>query len=228
MASFNDKASITEYSKKHQKSVKLSKLTALVTFIFIFLILTPTNVLGFNSSNDESGTGGAVVVLVIIFVILGIINNVNNYNKKKEIEKEKLAEQVKERKIQSEIYFNSKEALKRSHQIVKLINEAHVTGDVIIQGNKAPVIINSTIIDSFNKVSKNDPELANALKILGGYIENSKDKAAGIIFDNLQNEVSKDERDNSTVKSYWDGLVAILPEIKELAGVATTIGALFL
>ncbi|MCE0494657.1 hypothetical protein [Vibrio salinus] len=225
----NSDAEGKKYDPDGHELVKNQNVIFIILLIIFFVILISTCTDSSDlSSSDDAGAIPVIMLMVFVFIIFGIINNITKYNHKQKIEKEKLEEQDRDREMQHKIYMNSEETIKRSHQIMKSINEASITGDIIIQGNKAPVIINSTIVDSFNKIGKNDPELANALKVLGGYIENSKDKAAGIIFDSLQGEISKDDRDSSTIKSYWDGLISILPEIKELVGVVSAITGLFL
>jgi len=117
-------------------------------------------------------------------------------------------------------------AIKNQEDILTKIQDAQRTGDIIVSGNQAPVIIDSQVISSFNTIMKDDPELASAIKLLGGYIEESKSKEAADYYKELHRNIASGERNKVTIKALWRGIVSVLPGVEKLTNVAAKISTL--
>lgn len=113
----------------------------------------------------------------------------------------------------------------------------HGDGAVIeeyIVGDKFENISNSTIVNrsrvehAFNITEeKLGDEVASAILEIAQYIDQSGNSAAGAVFDQFVKEVGEDKPDKSKLRQYWDGLVAIMPDIVKLAGAGAAIASLF-
>jgi hypothetical protein len=66
-----------------------------------------------------------------------------------------------------------------------------------------------------NKVKRTDPDVAEALKIIGGFIEKSGNKEAADIYNEFNKRIDAGEG-KIVVSSLWDKLVTILPGIVSL------------
>lgn len=103
----------------------------------------------------------------------------------------------------------------------------------VVMGDKFSDIRNSTIVNrsfvekAFNNVNKQDQEAAKALLEVSKLVAKSGDQEAGQLLDQFNEELAKPEPRKSLLKRSWDGLVQILPTIKEVAGAAAAIAKLF-
>jgi hypothetical protein len=103
----------------------------------------------------------------------------------------------------------------------------------VVMGDKFSDIHNSTIVNrsfvenAFNKVNNQDQEAAKALLEVSKLVAKSGNKEAGELLDQFNEELAKPEPRKSLLKRSWDGLVLLLPTIKEVAGAAAAIAKLF-
>jgi hypothetical protein len=68
-----------------------------------------------------------------------------------------------------------------------------------------------------------DPNVAEALKMVGGVIEKSGNREAAAKLDELNKRLA--ERDNEVVvKGLWERILALIPDIAKLGDVALKIG----
>jgi len=101
-------------------------------------------------------------------------------------------------------------------------------GDIFKDIHNATIINKALVQNSFNKVKKeHNEETSKALVEVAKFIENSKDPAAGALFNNLTEELSKPEPDKSRLKSFWSGIEKALPTITSIAGAIAKIVPLF-
>jgi hypothetical protein len=105
----------------------------------------------------------------------------------------------------------------------------------VIMGDKFENIQNATIVNrsqvenAFNTTRETlGPDVADAIVQLAEVVERSQNAAAGAIFQQFTSELEHTEPDRSKLRQLWDGLVALVPDISAMAGVAATIGKLFL
>jgi hypothetical protein len=104
---------------------------------------------------------------------------------------------------------------------------SNVVGDVFRDINNATIINRSSVEKSFNKVKwEYDEETSKALIKVAEFIENSKDPAAGALFNNSTEELSKPQPDKSMLKSFWSAIEKVLPAITTIAGTVTKIAPL--
>lgn len=142
---------------------------------------------------------------------------------------------TKGRAAQMRARFETKRILEehKSKKMVKEINqrisddEAMRIGDTIIAHEGATIVNKSIIVNSFNSLNERNPELAQALKQLAGYVEASGDKNAGEAFDNLVEAVDNSEKP-SVIRAFWNDLVNIMPDVEKVGTAAVAITKLFL
>ena len=166
--------------------------------------------------------GGAIFVFTIFAGLASSSSKAQLYSKHRSI--------VIAKKREEEV-----STMNRVKETVEVVQEMKQTieqsakekGDIIIQHNKSPVIIDSTIVNSFNKIKPVNPELAEAIKNLGGFIENSGNQKAANAFDKLHAEVSKDAPDKTIVEALWDSICTALPHVQTLLNVTKTIKDIF-
>lgn len=116
---------------------------------------------------------------------------------------------------------------KGQDSLMNELQRARMKGDVIVSGSGHTVLVNSQVVNSFNTVKERDPELARAITILAGMVENSKNPEAAEIFNTFHNEISKPKPDKNILKSLWTGLTLALPMIKNMTDIASTVGKYF-
>lgn len=101
------------------------------------------------------------------------------------------------------------------------------TGDTYnIHNNSGTIVIKSTLIDSLNQKSGTDPDLIKALKIISSHITDSKNDDAANLFNEFQTAVVE-EKQKSTIKVLWNGLIEELPSINKMTDTVSKIMALF-
>jgi predicted transcriptional regulator len=109
------------------------------------------------------------------------------------------------------------------------IERDRVMGDVFRDIQNATIINKSLVENSFNKVKReHDEETSKALVKVAEFIENSKDPAAGALFNNFNEELNKPQPDKSRLKSFWTGIEKALPTITTIAGAVAKIAPLFI
>jgi hypothetical protein len=101
-------------------------------------------------------------------------------------------------------------------------------GDIFKDIHDSTIINKASVQNSFNKVKKEyDEETGKALVDVARFIENSNDPAAGALFNNLTEELTKPDPDKSRLKSFWSGIEKALPTITSIAGAVAKIVPLF-
>jgi hypothetical protein len=118
-------------------------------------------------------------------------------------------------------------------QNAKLLTEvqARAIGSHIIAGegatvynnsfNNSTVVDRSTLIHSMNRFQTDD-QLADALKIVAGIVQNSKNAAAIETLNEFNKKIaSKDSK--ITLRALWDQIVKLVPTVAEIGGAASKI-----
>ena len=101
-------------------------------------------------------------------------------------------------------------------------------GDHFENIQNATIINRATVESSFNALKEaKDAETAQALLKVAEKVEASKNPAAGMIFDHFSQGIAKPSPDKSSVKSYWDSLVKLVPDIASMGASVAKIVALF-
>jgi len=103
-------------------------------------------------------------------------------------------------------------------------------GDVNIFENiqKSTIITDSIVKNSFNKVNeKYGEDVANALLQIAAFIEKSKNREAGKLFDTFNEELNKPEPKKSVLKRLWEGIEKALPTITKLSDAIVKLQMLF-
>ena len=103
------------------------------------------------------------------------------------------------------------------------------SGDSFQNIESGTTIINKSLVQgSFNKVEREyGEETKKALEQVSQFIEKSNNPAAVALFNSFNQELSKPEREKSTLKGIWDGIEKVLPSIATIAGAVSKITALF-
>lgn len=103
-----------------------------------------------------------------------------------------------------------------------------IVGDVF-QNIQGSTIVNRSMIEkSFNKVQSGfDESTALALVQVAEHIARSGNKEAAEMFSAFNEELQKDEPKKPVLRSLWDGMVRVLPDLATLADAASKISQLF-
>jgi len=87
-------------------------------------------------------------------------------------------------------------------------------------------IISSEVKTSIVQLEPEQPEVAEALKTIVGYVSQQKNAEAGEALTNLSEAISNKQKP-SQIKAYWNELVRILPDAAKLTEAANTIVKIF-
>jgi hypothetical protein len=123
--------------------------------------------------------------------------------------------------------FSADEADEAKHGGGTVIEE-YIVGDKFENISNSTIINRSKVERAFNRTEeKLGDEVASAILEIARHIDLSGNPAAGAVFDQFVQEAAEEEPDKSKLRQYWDGLVAILPDIVNLAGSAAAMSRLF-
>jgi len=138
------------------------------------------------------------------------------------------------RKVQAERYGNSIlqlcSVLKYDidQPALQIVIGKLVMGDKFENIQNATIINRSLVVEAFNTVKEGlDEATANALVKIAEAVEKSGNHAAGAMFNEFSTEMAKPTRDKGKLRQYWEGLLAILPNLATLAEAAGKVAELF-
>jgi hypothetical protein len=95
--------------------------------------------------------------------------------------------------------------------------EVHM-GDVFQGISNSTIVSRSKVEGAFNRLQESGQgESAKLLVEIGKRVSDANNAAAGAVFSQLAEELSKPAHDKGILKSCWDGLVAILPSLASLS-----------
>jgi len=95
--------------------------------------------------------------------------------------------------------------------------EVHM-GDVFQDISNSTIVSRSKVEGAFNRLQDSGQgEGAKLLVEIGKHISDANNAAAGAVYGQMTEELSKPTHDKGIIKSYWDGLVAILPSLASLS-----------
>jgi hypothetical protein len=95
--------------------------------------------------------------------------------------------------------------------------EVHM-GDVFQGISNSTIVSRSMVEGAFNRLQDNgQPESAKLLVDVGKHVADANNAAAGAVYSQMTEELSKPAHDKRVLRSYWDGLVAILPPLANLS-----------
>jgi hypothetical protein len=120
---------------------------------------------------------------------------------------------------------------------VILANDKAIIGEVrkLIMGDHfekigagATIVNRSTLNNSLNRAQHEAGDAAvGALEMVAQVIENSGNQEAAENFNALSEELERAQPRKSVLRSFWNGIIAALPEIAQIAGIADHISQLF-
>lgn len=114
---------------------------------------------------------------------------------------------------------------KNIKQLVNFYNMGTINN---INGNNNQVFNNSTLTNSLNTIEKNHgKELSEALNALEEYVKKTKDEKAMSAVADLTKEIEKKSPKKNIVISIWNGLIQLLPPLKDITTIAMNINKLF-
>jgi hypothetical protein len=91
-------------------------------------------------------------------------------------------------------------------------------GDVYQGISNSTIVPRAKVEGAFNRLQDSgQSESAKLLVEIGNHVSDANNVAAGAVYSQMTEELSKPAHDKRTVKSYWDGLVAILPPLANLS-----------
>jgi hypothetical protein len=102
-----------------------------------------------------------------------------------------------------------------------------VMGDSFSTISNTTIISRSVVTNSLNRAESQNQEVKKAILEVVDFINRSGSREAGEQFETFVEEASKSSPKKSVLASLWNGTVAALPAISQLAGVAETIHKLF-
>jgi hypothetical protein len=93
----------------------------------------------------------------------------------------------------------------------------------------ATIINKSVVENSFNKIKEGYGEdVAKALLQIARFIEKSKNKEAGELFDSFNEEINKQEPKKPMLKLIWEGIEKALPTITTLSEAVAKLAPIFI
>jgi hypothetical protein len=103
-----------------------------------------------------------------------------------------------------------------------------VVGDVFKNiGAGATIINRSSLVNAMNVANNTvDPSVGEALRQLAEFIQQSGNKEAAENFNEFTKELQQPSPRKSLLRSFWNGMLAALPTIADLATVAAAVAAL--
>jgi hypothetical protein len=233
------------YDPAGYEAVKSAKTLSTIIYVIIGIVAVIVwfSNLGSSSNRSESFEEGqarsqrgfiefgAVIAVGIGFGLLygshykGLLEeHERNVAVEKERRNASLATELKQTKASLE---EAKEIMNKQTGETEKIQAANRMGDIIFEGIYAPVTITDSFKQSVHVVSETDPGLASAIKTLGGYIEESKNKEAGEYFERLHKMIASKEEDKTITKSLWHSITSALPSVLELTDVVAKIESVF-
>jgi len=141
----------------------------------------------------------------------------------------KCAEIDKQLHIQSQYDWQKREDARREKEIAMAENRAReraVQGNTVTAGDGAVVVIGAEVVNSFNAIKKDDPQLAAAINTISGEVERAGNKEAGQAWARFLKELTG-ERDKSVLSALWDKVVKLVPDVATLVESAAKITGLF-
>jgi len=87
--------------------------------------------------------------------------------------------------------------------------------------NNSAVVERSTLIHSLNRVER-DAQLADALKIVAGIVQNSKNSAAIETLNEFNRKIASQDS-KITLRALWDQIVKLVPSVIEIGAAASKI-----
>lgn len=110
----------------------------------------------------------------------------------------------------------------------EVLNEAHFAnrGINITAGHQATVIVNSKVVNSFNSMEVEEPEVAKALATVAALVEERGDENSAAALEDLIEEIDG-RRKTSRLRATWDYLVKTLPDVAKLTSAVAVISKLF-
>jgi small GTP-binding protein len=104
-----------------------------------------------------------------------------------------------------------------------------IMGDMFEHIQDATIINKSFVEKSFNKIKGGYGEdVAKALLQIAEYIEKSKNKEAGELFDSFNEEINKQKPKKPMLKLIWEGIEKALPTITRLSEAVAKLAPLFI
>jgi hypothetical protein len=95
--------------------------------------------------------------------------------------------------------------------------EVHM-GDIYQDISNSTIVSRSKVEGAFNRLQDGGQgESARLLVEIGKRVSDAGNPAAGGVYNQMADEISKPMHDTSIIKSCWDGLVAILPPLASLS-----------
>jgi hypothetical protein len=120
---------------------------------------------------------------------------------------------------------------------VILANDKAIIGEVrkLIMGDHfekigtgVTIVNRSMLINSLNRVQRDVGEpVARALQMAAQVVEESGNQEAIENFNALSEELDRAQPRKAVIKSFWNGIIAALPGIAEMVGIADHISQLF-
>jgi hypothetical protein len=96
--------------------------------------------------------------------------------------------------------------------------EVHMSGDVYQGISNSTIVVRSKVEGAFNRLQDSgQSESAKLLVEVGKRVSDANNPAAGAVYNQMADEISKPTHDKGVIKSCWDGLVAILPPLASLS-----------
>jgi hypothetical protein len=90
------------------------------------------------------------------------------------------------------------------------------------------IVVDSIVKNSFNRVKEaHSEEIARALLEIADYVNRSGNKDAGVLFNTFGEELSKSAPRKPVLRTIWNGILEVLPDVSKLAEAVTKIGTLF-
>lgn len=103
-----------------------------------------------------------------------------------------------------------------------------IMGDSFKNIKDSTIINRSKVVNALNTIGGQiDEDTKTAIIEVANVVSESRNAAAGALFDQFNDELAKPHRDSSKLRQFWHGLTTVLPDIAKLGGAVAKIVALF-
>ncbi|MCE9662955.1 hypothetical protein LY622_05830 [Halomonas sp. M5N1S17] len=212
-----DKIYDEEGYKKAESADALATVVGVIcAFIMIIIVLSLVN------NNSIGDSTRLIPIFYIIFVGIASLFAIVAMIKKEEFEENVIRKKTKEKEMNDKILND-------------LVQQAERHGNIIVygnvQGDVATHIDKSQYKEAIINISNKNPELANELKILGALVDRSGNEEAAEYFNSFQKHLANNDIndiDKASLKSLWNSIKNLLPEVERISNILHTLTKIFM
>lgn len=206
------------------KMLAYAQIVLIIVFLVSFALLF-----------SSSGGAGSISFTVFIFAISAVVSVIHRFalrHHKNNVSEAKRFERERTLTAARQAVSGTEELSQRIVELEKSMKEiaesAIRTGDIIVTGKNAAVVVGSGSIEVIIGTKETNPALANALTAVLGHIENTQNKESAEYFGKFTEQLNQSKPDKTILRALWEGVVATAPTVKQMTDIVGIISKVFL